>query len=261
MKKYLKKVFFAFDTTRCGPTLRETKSSEEIKAIIRLGQDLDRRRLDLSVVMFRLLEILMREKVALDPHIALTYFHLTDIPRDKPFYEHLTLIQGQGPGPQLWVDVDYHPMQLLDLPYDAEGVGELAIALITEGLKKLDTYEGFPHALVHEAISDFRKTEYKQLFKVVDKTIPGTNLKGRIDSAASAEKTVCTLSVSYRGTPLFQRVIWEKQGADIDAARLSNNFRFQDGKLLVFRDENIHVPDVSLDLTELPDAFGDHIQT
>ncbi|MEP5761302.1 MAG: hypothetical protein ABJ327_18695 [Litoreibacter sp.] len=125
---------------------------------------------------------------------------------------------------------------------------------------KLESYEGFPHELAQEAISDFRKTEYRQLFKVVEKTIPGTKLKGRVDSAVSAEKTVCNLSVSYRGTPMFERQIWEEQGARIVYARQSNNFRFQDGKLLVFRDENIHVPSVSFDLSELPDEFREYIK-
>ncbi|MEP5760724.1 MAG: hypothetical protein ABJ327_15720 [Litoreibacter sp.] len=210
--------------------------------------------------MARVYDTLRREKVSLDPHIALTYFHLTDIPRDEAVYEHLTLIQGRGPGPELYVDVDYHPMKLLDLPYDAEAVGELAISFITQGLQKLETYEGFPHALIHEAISDFRKARYRDEWKVTDKTIQGTKMKGRVDAIVSASQTVCTLTVSYRGKRLFEREIMKEKGARFRSAGGLNNFLFQDDKLLIFNGQHMFVPSITMELSELPDVFRDYIR-
>ncbi|MEP5762691.1 MAG: hypothetical protein ABJ327_25905 [Litoreibacter sp.] len=199
--------------------------------------------------------------MALVAHLTLTYFHLTDIPRAEPFYEHLTLIQGgAGPGPQLWVDVDYHPLKLLDQPYDAEFVGEPANSFLLEGPKKLESYEGFPHALIHEVSSDFRERDYKDLRKVAEKTVPGTKMKGRIDVSASAEKTVSILTVYHRGRELFQREVWEQEGAHVIDAMLINNFSLQDGKRLIFRNEHIHAPDTSLDIAELLDVFREYIK-
>lgn len=260
MKKYLRKVLFEWDTTRCGPTLPTAKTREEREAIVQLGRRLDARCTDLAVILSSIYNILRREKVGLDPHIALTYFHLTDIPRDLPIYEHLSLIQGRGPGPQLCVDVDYHPMKLLELPYDSEAVGELAISLVTEGLQKLEIYDGFPHALIHEAISDFRSARYRDEWKVADKTIQGTKMRARVDASVSAANTVCTLTVSYRGKPLFEREILEERGARFESASQLNNFLVEDDKLLIFNGQHMFVPAITLELSELPEVFRDYIR-
>lgn len=120
--------------------------------------------------------------------------------------------------PKTWVvfvEIEYDPLDLLQLPLDRAVLGELAIKWIETALEKLRSYPEFPSDIIRNACEKFRKEDYSYVFKAGEKTIEQTSVKGRIDVIANPVSTTRTFTASYRNKKLFSRVISIDDGCDL----------------------------------------------
>lgn len=107
----------------------------------------------------------------------------------------------------LYIDIDYDPNQLFDLDHKNEVFGPLYARLVRDALEKVQHIGDLPFETITEAIAAYEESGYCFKYKVGERMIPGTKLKGTIHAELSCEHLLRRLVISYRGKRLLERVI------------------------------------------------------
>jgi len=107
----------------------------------------------------------------------------------------------------LYIDIDYDPNQFFDLTNKNEVFGPLYARLVREALKKVRHIDDFPFETINDALVAYEKSGYCYEYKVGERMIPGTKLKGTMHAELSCEHLLRKLVISYRGKKLLERVI------------------------------------------------------
>ena len=168
-----------------------------------------------------------------------------------------------NPAPELWlkgevraimVDIGYDTSLLADIPLDNRLLGEMFISWIEEALAKLTGYPQIPFDLIRSVLAAYRAADYTYAYKIGERTIPGTRLKGRLDGTMNCVEHVSTLTVSYRGKELFRRETYRTDELWLQTfkhfSRLSIN-----GSTLQVQSPSVHAPDTLIDLSEYPEVM------
>ena len=173
-------------------------------------------------------DVLRAEKISTNPPLTIADWRLSANPTPRAEYQ---------PPSFILVDVPYDPMELEHLKADRVGIGQMAVDFVDQALAKIaaspDLKKFFPFDVIRRACALFEERGYIYPFKVTEKMIPGTKVKGRIDIELSAEGTQRIFSASYRGKPLMRQVFRTLPTPDLAVAGQFHGFSLYDGKIVI----------------------------
>lgn len=171
---------------------------ERDKKLIRA---IEREEARFSPLILRISDALKNAKpVVGDPPTPVVFWVLSKQPKPEPYFK---------PAPYLYVDVNYEAKRLLTLEKNKKTIGELGISLVEEALSKLASISDFPVQVIQDACDAFRENDYSYSLKCGEATIPGTQIKGRIDLEVTGAGTRRIFSASYRKKFLIRQQISE----------------------------------------------------
>ncbi|MCB2130753.1 MAG: hypothetical protein KDE03_17235 [Rhodobacteraceae bacterium] len=184
-----------------------------------------------------------------DPPACEVLVQLTRQARPEPFFERGFL----------FVDREYDPVKLLDMPYDAKVRGEFSIDCWEWGADQLERTTDFPADFVRKSIALFRHNNYAVEGVLGEQKIVGSKAKARIHGSVSATRTILRVKVTHRGQELFERVIWDVPEQAFNGAYERRTIVVEDGQFKVlgarwFRD-HFMLPEAAFPLDSLPEAF------
>lgn len=170
------------------------------------------------------------EKVVLhDPPLRELIIDLVEQAETKPFLWLKGVVRA------VHVQMEYVSFDLLKMPQDNEIIGEFFIDLIEQALDRLVEYPQLPFDLIRSCLSTYRENNYTYHYKIGERTIPGTKLKGRIDGSLSCLSHTRTLTISYRGKELYSTEYLQIDEIPSLFYRFFSSFSFEDGVLEIQR--------------------------
>lgn len=120
----------------------------------------------------------------------------------------------------LYIDVDYDPNKLFDLPNKNKVFGPLYASLLRTAVSQVQHIEDLPFSVINDAIATYEEEGFCYRFKVGEKIIAGTKLKGTVRAELSCERLLRTLTLSYRGKALLETVITDQEEIPVYYNRL-----------------------------------------
>lgn len=247
--KHLKNIWIGWDSSGI-PRTPEGRFTPENQKIVHKVEMAVRR---IVVLDAYIRNALKAAKVTVgDPPITIMHIILTANVRPELYCD---------PEPFLCVDIDFDPLELLNLPKDKDKVGELYISFAEEALSKLQSIEGYPVDVIRGACEEFRKNGYNLPFKAGEGMIPGTKIKGRINVVVSPVSTTRYLTVLYRNKPLFQTIISENEESDTLFSQHFAGFELEGMVLTVIGGHEdivsgiFNIPHVKIDLADYPEVI------
>lgn len=134
---------------------------------------------------------------------------LTHIETRLAFFQSSPMSWTLGEPHQLIHEYYVHPIKFLEMPNDAQVLGELAISIVRHLLDQLQSkyepIEGVPVEVFEESMSYFRENEYIVWSGGKLKDVYGTKLKFQMFVGASGAETSRIFVLKYRGEKLFER--------------------------------------------------------
>lgn len=173
-------------------------------------------------------DALKRSKIMTDPPLTQADWRLSANPAPKAVYQ---------PPSFIFVDLPYDPMDLEHLVVDRVGIGQMALDFVEQALSKIaaapELRKFFPFDVIREACETFEQRGYIYPFKVAEKMIPGTTVKGRIDLELSGEGTKRIFSASHRGKPLMQKEIYSLPTPELAVTGQFHGYSLYDDKIII----------------------------
>lgn len=155
----------------------------------------------------------------------------------------------------LQLDRPFDPLALLELPTDAEALGEFALGCWDWTLGRLETETDIPATFVRERMERFRAQGYAQANTLRPQRIVGSRAKARIHGVVTCARTVLRVEVSHRKEPLFERMIWDVPDLAFGIAYTPREIAVEDSQLKVREASLGLLPEAAFPLDSLPSAF------
>lgn len=179
-------------------------------------------------LLWHIAAVLRQEKIALhDPQITELIIYLTEEPKPEPW------LWLKGDVRAVYVEICYDLFDLEKLPDDNKLFGELFIGWIEEAIERLGDYPQIPTDLIQAACQTYRNLDYSYSFKVGERMIPGTKIKGCVGVISSCVSTDRYLTLLYRNKEMYQMKISVGDGGDMISARAFHGFELENDRLIV----------------------------
>lgn len=185
-----------------------------------------------------------------------------------PPAERLSLVLTRCPEPDwsvsygtLGLDREFDPVKLLDLPHDAEVLGEFAIECWDWAIRRLEPETDIPAEFLRAQLEAFRRDRYTLSNQLNPVPIAGSKCKARVFGDITCASSVIKVEVAYRKKPLFERVIWDVPEQGFNVAYEKRDCVVEDGFFKVRPAGTAIVPglgftpEVCFPLDSLPEAF------
>lgn len=176
--------------------------------------------------------------------------HLTISLRDKP--EPEPLIDSNNS--VLAVQVGCGISRIVAVPCENSRLGEFFIDLVEEALEKLNGFVELPAELFRNVLSKYRENNYTYHFKLGERMLPGTKVKGRIDVALACDGLRRKLTLSYRGKELSTHDLIGEDQIPVHFYRFFSRFHM-DGNVLTVDRASPTGEDTHIDLADFPDVM------
>lgn len=218
---YLKQLTFSWDSSGFPTDSKGRIHSDHVETASRIEDA--RRYMPLALCAWISHELRQAKAVIPGPKITSADICLTPNPAPGATYDK--------PAGTLRVEVGFDPHALLDLPDDPINAGQLLLDLTEKGLRKLEAWAGFPSTPISAACDRFREHGHAYRFRVGEKIIPGTRVKGRISAAVTCLSTTKHLTLLYRNKACCTLKLSESEQPDMAASRVFSGFDLDGDRL------------------------------